>query len=166
VKTFIPCSKDASEDPAVYSGPDAHWAGPDLVRAEILKAFGYFVSESSVHMSTYVPYFRKRPELTESFKLNFLSFEKWMQQRRAQDEELRHLLESTDEIPISHSGEYGAIVIHAIETGTPARISGNVRNTGLITNLPDGCCVEVPCLVDKEGVHPCHVATFRLNWRL
>ena len=108
-------------------------------------------------MSTYVPYFRKRPELTESFKLNFLSFEKWMQQRRAQDEELRHLLESTDEIPISHSGEYGAIVIHAIETGTPARISGNVRNTGLITNLPDGCCVEVPCLVDREGVHPCHV---------
>lgn len=152
-----PLLKERFEDPAVYSGPDAHWAGPDLVRAEILKAFGYFVSESSVHMSTYVPYFRKRPELTESFKLNFLSFEKWMQQRRAQDEELRHLLESTDEIPISHSGEYGAIVIHAIETGTPARISGNVRNTGLITNLPDGCCVEVPCLVDKEGVHPCHV---------
>jgi alpha-galactosidase len=44
-----------------------------------------------------------------------------------------------------------------METGKPSRINGNVKNKGFITNLPDGCCVEVPCLVDKEGIHPCYV---------
>ena len=48
-------------------------------------------------------------------------------------------------------------IVHAIETGEPLRINSNVMNKGLITNLPEGCCVEVPCLVDKEGIHPCYV---------
>ena len=52
------------------------------------------------------------------------------------------------------SGEYGIQIIHAIETGTPAVIYGNVRNDGLIDNLPQGCCVEVPCLVDRSGIQP------------
>jgi alpha-galactosidase len=56
-----------------------------------------------------------------------------------------------------HSSEYGSIIINAIETGRPARFNGNVKNNGLITNLPEGCCVEVPCLSDREGIHPCHV---------
>jgi alpha-galactosidase len=49
------------------------------------------------------------------------------------------------------------MIVHAIETGEPLRINSNVMNKGLITNLPEGCCVEVPCLVDKEGIHPCYV---------
>jgi alpha-galactosidase len=48
-------------------------------------------------------------------------------------------------------------MIKSMETGVPMQVYGNVKNTGLITNLPEGCCVEVPCLVDKEGVHPCYV---------
>ncbi|HUS13826.1 MAG TPA: alpha-glucosidase/alpha-galactosidase [Chloroflexia bacterium] len=56
-----------------------------------------------------------------------------------------------------HSGEYGSLIIHAMETGQPRVIYGNVANTGLITNLPQGCCVEVPCLVDKNGVQPTHI---------
>ena len=58
---------------------------------------------------------------------------------------------------MEHSGEFGTQIIKAIETGVTAQVYGNVKNTGLITNLPNGCCVEVPCIVDKEGVHPCYV---------
>src|SRR6476659_5977094 len=53
-----------------------------------------------------------------------------------------------------HSGEYGSLIIHSIETGQPRVIYGNVGNDDLISNLPHGCCVEVPCLVDKNGVQP------------
>ncbi len=53
-----------------------------------------------------------------------------------------------------HSGEYGTLIIHSMETGQPRVIYGNVRNDGLIANLPDDCCVEVPCLIDKNGVQP------------
>jgi alpha-galactosidase len=156
-KDAYPLLRERLKDPAVYSAPDAHWAGPDVVRAEIFKAFGYFVTESSVHMSTYVPYFRKRPELIDKFKLNTLSFEQWTESRKKQDAEFKSLLSSDGELPLIHSGEYGSIIIHSLETGQPSRINANVKNKGLITNLPEGCCVEVPCLVDKEGVHPCYV---------
>jgi alpha-galactosidase len=61
------------------------------------------------------------------------------------------------QFPLVLSDEYGAVIIKAIETGEPATVYGNVKNTGLITNLPEGCCVEVPCLVDKEGIHPCYI---------
>ena len=74
-----------------------------------------------------------------------------------QDEEFKQQLSSNHEFPIKHSGEYGSIIIHSIETGAPSRINGNVKNNGLITNLLEGCCVEVPCLVDKQGIHPCYV---------
>jgi alpha-galactosidase len=59
--------------------------------------------------------------------------------------------------PVRHSGEYGSYIIHAMETNQPCIIYGNVSNTGLIDNLPQGCCVEVPCLVDKNGVQPTHI---------
>ena len=53
--------------------------------------------------------------------------------------------------------KYGSIIIHSLETGKPSVFNGNVKNKHLITNLPEGCCVEVPCLADKEGIHPCFV---------
>jgi alpha-galactosidase len=58
-----------------------------------------------------------------------------------------------------HSGEYGSLIIHSMETGQPRVINGNVMNAGLIDNLPEGCCVEVPCLVDKNGIQPTKVGT-------
>ena len=151
--------KKKFKDSSVYSGANAHWAGPDIVRAEIFKAFGYFNTESSTHMSTYVPYFRKSPELFKKFKLTsdvtvFKQRPKIMQQ---QDKELWLQINSDYIFPTTHSGEYGSIIIHSLKTGKPSLINGNVKNSGLITNLPKGCCVEVPCLVDKEGVHPCYV---------
>ena len=155
-----PLLREKFKDFALYSKLDAHWAGPDVVRAEIFKAFGYFVTESSRHMSEYVPYFRKSPELIKKFKLEDIGRftpEAREQERKEQDAEFKLLLSSNRKLPLTHSGEYGSIIIHSMETGQPSRINGNVKNKGLITNLPEGCCVEVPCLVDKEGLHPCYV---------
>ena len=154
-----PILRERFKDPEVYSRPDAHWAGADIVRVEIFKAFGYFNTESSQHMSEYVPYFRKRPELFERFKLDspLERLEKMEEKRKRQEEELRELLRENREIPIKRSREYCSEIIYAMETGVPCRINGNVKNDGLITNLLRGCCVEVPCFVDKSGIHPCYV---------
>jgi alpha-galactosidase len=154
-----PLLREKFRDPNVYSRPDAHWAGPDIVRVEIFKAFGYFNTESSQHMSEYVPYFRKRPELFERFKLTDQAarIENMGEGRKRQDEEMRRIIKSDDVIPLRRSGEYCSGIIYAIETGIPTQINGNVKNNGLITNLPQGCCVEVPCLIDKNGIHPCYV---------
>ena len=73
------------------------------------------------------------------------------------NEELKRQMNGDYQFPFVRSDEYGSTIIKAIETGAPVEVYGNVKNTGLITNLPEGCCVEVPCLVDKEGIHPCHV---------
>ncbi len=154
-----PLLREKFKDPEVYSRPDAHWAGADIVRVEIFKAFGYFNTESSQHMSEYVPYFRKRPELFEKFKLVYRL--EWMEnmrrQRKEEEEKMRQIISSDVEIPVSRSQEYCSYIINSIETGIPSRVNANVKNNWLITNLPLGCCVEVPCLVDENGVHPCHV---------
>jgi alpha-galactosidase len=154
---MYPLLREKFKDPAIYSAPDAHWAGPDVVRAEIFKGFGYFNTESSVHMSEYTPYFRKRPELFEKFMLKYLFDDKWIKRRDEEDAEFKELITSGQEFPLSHSGEYGSIIINSMETNKPSRVNANVKNKGYITNLPEGCCVEVPCLVDKEGIHPCYV---------
>jgi alpha-galactosidase len=108
-------------------------------------------------MSEYTPYFRKRPELIEQFKLNSLSGAQWFDRRKKEANEFKKQVNSEEKLSTAHSGEYGSIIIHSLETGTPSRINANVKNHKLITNLPNGCCVEVPCLVDKEGIHPCFV---------
>jgi len=158
-KDAYPLLREKFKDPNVYSKPDAHWAGPDIVRVEIFKALGYFNTESSQHMSEYVPYFRKRPELFERFKLRdpTTRMDGMDEDRKRQDEGMKRLIESEQVIPLRRSGEYCSGIIYAIETGIPTRINGNVKNNGLITNLPQGCCVEVPCLIDKNGIHPCYV---------
>ena len=155
-----PLLREKLKDPMIYSGPEAHWAGPDVVRAEIFKAFGYFVTESSIHMGGYVPYFKKRPDLIAKFKLDEKSGEVVRTKRAIRDQELTKLpqqLRDNVKFPLVHSTEYGSIIIHSLETGKPSVFNGNVKNKGLITNLPEGCCVEVPCLADKEGIHPCFV---------
>jgi len=158
-KNVYPLLREKFEDPDLYSRPDAHWAGPDMVRVEIFKAFGYFNTESSQHMSEYVPYFRKRPELFERFKLAFRidTMKDMAKRRRRQEDEMRRTISSDEEIPIHRSREYCSFIIHSVETGTPRRINGNVKNKRLITNLPEGCCVEVPSLVDRNGIYPCYV---------
>jgi alpha-galactosidase len=154
-KDAYPLLREKLQDPAVYSAPEAHWAGPDVVRADVFKAFGYFVTESSRHMGIYVPYFSKNLEMIKKFKLDgdIPGGQRWLKA----DEELKEKLVSNFVFPTTHSGEYGSTIIHALETGAPLRINANVMNKGLITNLPKGCCVEVPLLADKKGITPCYV---------
>jgi alpha-galactosidase len=154
-----PLLREKFEDPLIYSEQDAHVFGPDIVRAEVFKAFGYYCTETSPHLSEYLPYFRKRPELIKKFKLEMIerTQEEAEKMRRAKDDELKQLVSSEAKLPVVRKNDYGVSIINAIETGMPVRVTGNVQNTSLITNLPEGCCVEVPCLADKEGLHPCHV---------
>jgi len=154
-----PILREKFKDPSVYMREDAHWAGADIVRVKIFKAFGYFNTESSQHMSEYVPYFRKRPELLKRFKLidPVERLDRMEKNRIKQDEELKILVAKGHKFPLERSRECCSYIIHSIETRVPRRINGNVKNSGLITNLPYGCCVEVPCLIDKRGIHPCYV---------
>ncbi len=137
------------------------------VRGELMKNLGYFVTESSGHASEYVPYFRKtarmvNEELSPRFKnpadfwFDFArtgGYLRHCQDRVGQaEQEFRELIEGAKDLATERTHEYGSYIIEAMETNRPARINGNVPNDGLITNLPDGCCVEVPCLVDSNGI--------------
>jgi alpha-galactosidase len=131
----------------------------DPVRFEVFKHFGYFVTESSTHMSEYVPYFRKRPALMEQFALDRRRPAKEAEATRRNWQDPDFLAQARGEKPIEvkASEEYASGIIHAIETGRPFPFNGNVPNDGLITNLPPECCVEVPCFVDRGGIHPCAI---------
>jgi alpha-galactosidase len=126
------------------------------VRYEMFKRLGYFVTESSEHFSEYVPWFikRDRPELIERFNIPLDEYIRRCENQIAGWEALRKKFESDAPIEISRSKEYGSLIIHSMETGQPRIVYGNVANTALIDNLPAGCCVEVPCIVDKNGVQP------------
>ncbi len=127
------------------------------VRYEILKRLGYFVTESSEHFSEYTPWFIKqnRPDLIEKFNIPLDEYITRCEDQIAGWEKLRKKLEDPRRhLRVTPSDEYGSLIIHSQETGTPRVIYGNVPNNGLIDNLPDGCCVEVPCLVDKNGIQP------------
>jgi len=139
----------------------------DPVRFEVLKHFGYFVTESSTHMSEYVPYFLRHPDEVERLNLRTRAVEmprneEMLAQRRANREkrlaERQRQLE-TNPATIRRSHEYAAAIIHAMETDTATRINASVPNTGLIPNLLEGCSVEVPCLINGAGIHPCYVGT-------
>jgi len=136
---------------------DPEWTA-DGVRFEVMRHFDYFVTESSHHMSEYVPYFRQRRELIEQFDTPRWDYLEICQTGwQPHYEHIRRQISGDEPIEIHRSHEYAIPIIHAIETGIPQRVNANVENRDLITNLPKGCCVEVPCLVDRTGVHPCYV---------
>lgn len=127
------------------------------VRYDMFKRLGYFVTESSEHFSEYVPWYikRDRPDLIDDFNIPLDEYIRRCEVQIADWQDLRHKLEDEDQdLTIERSVEYGSLIIHSMETGTPRTIYGNVANQGIISNLPDGCCVEVPCLVDKNGIQP------------
>jgi alpha-galactosidase len=145
-----PLIREACQDRRAYEA--------DTVRFEILKAFGYFVTESPHHLSEYVPYFRKsRKDIDRFMSYTWNALEIIRTKGSDDDASIQRQIEGKEPIALQPSVEYGSEIIHAVVSGKPIRINGNVRNTGLITNLPEGCCVEVPCLVDKNGVQPCYV---------
>ncbi|HEY3231727.1 MAG TPA: alpha-glucosidase/alpha-galactosidase, partial [Roseiflexaceae bacterium] len=154
----------AIENPEIY--------GQEPVRIDMMKYFGYFVTESSGHASEYVPYFRKSksmvndelvPRFTDKqdYWFDFGRTGGYLREclsrlERAQ-QDFQALIAGDKVLPTKRTHEYGSYIIEAIETNRPARINGNVPNRGLIDNLPQGCCVEVACLVDGNGIQPTRV---------
>jgi alpha-galactosidase len=131
------------------------------VRYEMFTRLGYFVTESSEHFSEYTPWFikRDRSDLIEEFNIPLDEYIRRCENQIAAWEKQRVALEGGAPIEVHRSHEYGSGIIHSIETGTPRVVYGNVPNNGLIDNLPQGCCVEVACLVDKNGIQPTKVGT-------
>src|ERR1051326_6171721 len=129
------------------------------VRYEMLTRLGYFVTESSEHFAEYCPHFirRDRPELIERFNVPLDEYIRRCENQIAGWHRMKAEYESDAPIQVHRSHEYGSLIIHSIETGIPRVVYGNVANDDLITNLPQGCCVELPVLVDKNGLQPTKV---------
>ncbi|USD33076.1 MULTISPECIES: alpha-glucosidase/alpha-galactosidase [Vibrio] len=138
--------------------PGLHHGGrcTNLVRYEMFKKLGYFVTESSEHFAEYTPYFIKpnRPDLIERYKVPIDEYPKrCIEQIAAWKQDLDDYRQA-ENITVKESQEYASTIMNSIWTGTPSVIYGNVKNEGLIDNLPQGCCVEVACLVDANGIQP------------
>ena len=128
----------------------------DLVRLEMMNRFGYYNTESSEHTAEYHPYFIK-----SKYPLNILRYnipiDEYPRRCIAQIwrwKKLRKKILNNGNVEHTRSHEYGSYIIEACETGEPYKIYGNVLNNGLITNLPDNACVEVPIIIDKNGLNP------------
>ena len=132
---------------------------PNKVRYEMLLKLGYFVTESSEHFSEYTPYFIKdgREDIIERLEIPLDEYPKrcieQIEEWRSQAASFR----DAETIPVEPSHEYASSIINAKWTGEPAVIYGNVMNNGCIANLPSDAAVEVPCLVDDNGVQPTRV---------
>ena len=132
----------------------------DAVRYEMFKRLGYFVTESSEHFSEYVPWFIKsgRSDLLDKFGIPLDEYPRRCERQIEGWETLRTRLENPEaRVRVVQSMEYGSGIIHSMETGQPRVVYGNVPNRGIISNLPDDCCVEVPCVVDASGITPTHI---------
>lgn len=131
----------------------------DMVRYEYIKHLGYYCTESSEHNSEYNPYFIKSnyPELIDKFNIPLDEYpRRCVAQIEGWEKEKNSILQD-GKITHERSHEYASYIMEAVVTNKPIKIGGNVLNTGLIDNLPADACVEVPCLVDAQGIHPCHV---------
>ena len=170
-----PMLRKAAENPDILH--------KDPVRFEIMKMFGYFVSESSEHMSEYVPYFIQYPDEIERLHIPIREYIRRCIEAEQVYDSFVDIAAGRRELPVGYvlpealyigraEGErkenvpleqdvtypWNALkILHGIETGHRHGIHGNVKNTGLIENLPYGCCVEVPCMVDQTGIQPLHV---------
>lgn len=137
----------------------------DMVRFEYINRLGYYCTESSEHNAEYNPFFikSKYPELIERYNIPLDEYprrcinqiEGWKKQRE-------EILNGGD-VEHERSREYASRIIEAVVTGNPYKIGGNVLNTGLITNLPQNATVEVPCMIDKTGIHPTFVGDLPLQ---
>ena len=127
------------------------------VRVQVYKRFGYFPTESSEHFAEYVPWLMRDDEEIERLRIPVDEYVRRSEENLEMYAEEKRMLAAGEPFEIERSGEYAALIIHSMVTGVPRTVYGNVRNTGLITNLPQDACVEVPCLVDRAGLQPTHV---------
>lgn len=131
----------------------------DMVRYEIMKRFGYYVTESSEHNAEYMPYFIKSnyPELIDRFNIPLDEYPRRCIEQIAKWNERKADLIKNPNLTHERSHEYASHIMEAMETNIPYKFGGNVLNTGLIPNLPSNIAVEVPCIADKSGVTPTYV---------
>ena len=157
-KDAYPLIKKAIENPEIYN--------QERVRNEMYKYLDYYVTESSGHNSEYNAWFRKRPDLIEKYCNHGTG---WNPGEHAfilkaylkrEDEWEKDIIDwiNNKEVNLKRGHEYAAYIFNAVlGDGTMFEFNGNVRNFGLIDNLPEGCCVEVPVLASKRGINPIHV---------
>jgi alpha-galactosidase len=147
-----------TERPEVYN--------EEIVRNEMFLHLGYYVTESSGHNSEYNWWFRKRPELIEKYctpgtgwnpGAHAYILQEYQENEPVWKDKAREWFDSDTPINLERGHEYAAYIINAWQGGEIFQFNGNVPNTGLITNLPEGACIEVPVFVDKAGFHPVHV---------
>jgi alpha-galactosidase len=131
----------------------------DMVRYEMMLKFGHYITESSEHNAEYHPYFIKRnyPELVDRFNIPLDEYPRRCINQISRWKQMREDLVNDANLTHVRSHEYASYIFEAIETDVPFKIGGNVMNTGLITNLSREAVVEVPCLVDRNGVTPTYV---------
>lgn len=131
----------------------------DMVRFEYIRNFGYYCTESSEHNAEYNPLFIKSgyPDMIEKFNIPLDEYPRRCVKQIGDWEDERARILDNGEITHNRSQEYASYIMEAVVTDIPYKIGGNIRNTGLIDNLPSDACVEVPCLVDARGINPCHV---------
>ncbi len=151
--------KAITERPEIYN--------EEIVRNEMFLALGKYVTESSGHNSEYNPWFRKRPDLIEKYcthgtgwnpgEYAYILKEYQNTEATWKDIVKEELAKPLTEGDLERGEEYAAFIINALRGGEMFKFNGNVPNTSLITNLPEGACVEVPVLVDRAGFHPMHV---------
>ena len=137
----------------------------DMVRFEYIKHLGYYCTESSEHNAEYNPFFIKSryPELIDQFNIPLDEYPRRCIKQIAEWEEERNKILDNGQITHERSREYASYIMEAMMTNVPYKIGGNVLNHGLIDNLPAEACVEVPCMVDANGVNPCHVGALPLQ---
>lgn len=129
---------------------------PNRVRYEIMSRIGYFVTESSEHFAEYTPWFikRDRPDLIERFGIPLDEYPTRCIEHIASWKSEAEKMSATAGFQVQRSQEFASSIMHSMITGEPSVIYGNVANRGFIPQLPDGCAVEVPTLVDDLGLHP------------
>ena len=150
-KDVYPKLRKAFEKPEIWN--------QERVRGEVFKRLGYFVSESSEHFSEYVPWFIKNahPELIKRYDIPIREYIRRCEHSDKRWKQSKKDMLSKKPLAVHRSYEYCANILHAHQTGETTVVYGNVLNNGLITNIQQQCCVEVPCLVDKNGIQPCYV---------
>jgi alpha-galactosidase len=132
-------------------------ASPELqrrVRVEIFRRFGYFPTESSEHSAEYVPWFMRHDEEVERYRIFVGDYLERSEENLRELQALTDQLATGESLDLEPTDELASQFIYALETGTEQDLHVNIRNGGLITSLPDECCVEVPCLVGAGGARP------------
>ena len=157
-QSVYPLIRAAMDKPEVYN--------EEIVRNEMFLHLDYYVTESSGHNSEYNAWFRKRPDLIEKYCTHGTGWnpgkhayilDEYLRRENEWRADARSWFDGSAQLKLDRGHKYAAYIVNALEGGEPFRFNGNVRNTGLITNLPQDACVEVPVFVDKDGLHPVHV---------